>query len=195
MLETYKNQKEMNLSGQSSDWQFFRDLSKEAVSRTILPSRHPSFISFFIIAVLGFGALGVWIEVYALFFPEAVTSTNAAQGSSLSSIRVAILTFFSAIAGTSAMQLFWAEDLKHYRSASFLLLVLPVSAAIVTAPSRFPNWLALAIGIIISIASMWIWWIANAKNPDLMDKPTDPGAAVGGDPNGGMNGSTGDMKV
>lgn len=167
----------------------FRELRKEIVERTLKPLKHPSFVIYFLIAVLGCSALGIWLELYAYIYPNPMhwpaRPTDA--------LRTAILTFFPVVAGTAAMQLIWSESVKHYRSAALLILVLFVFVELVISPSRISNGSALFVGTLASLLSLWVWWIANANQPGLLDI-VDPADAVGGDKlNDPLNGSPDDF--
>lgn len=178
---------------QESEWAFFKELGKEAWSRTLKPSRSPSFLVFFVLAVFGLGALGIWLELYALILPDPGSSAGniARLHSDLSPLRVALLTFFPAVAGTSAMQLIWAEKPKHFRSVSVLFLFIFLIAALITSPARVPDWFALTTGTGMSLLSMWVWWIANATQRDLLDERIDLDSPTGGDDaTAPMSGST-----
>lgn len=166
---------------QESEWAFFKELGKEAWSRTLKPSRSPSFLVFFVLAVFGLGALGIWLELYALILPDPGSSAGniARLHSDLSPLRVALLTFFPAVAGTSAMQLIWAEKPKHFRSVSVLFLFIFLIAALITSPARVPDWFALTTGTGMSPLSMWVWWIANATQRDLLDERIDLDSPTG----------------
>jgi hypothetical protein len=56
-----------------------------------------------------------------------------------------------------------------------------------------PHERALAMGTLASLASLWIWWIANAKHPDLLDTNND--AAVGGPTDRPLSGDLAGFKV
>src|SRR5690606_36288224 len=151
--------------------------------RTTRPRRHPSFVAFFILAVFGLGASGVWLELYVLVFPDPTAIghflRHPGAPSHFDALRTALITFFTAVAGTSAMQLIWAEDLKHFRSASALILFLFLVVALVIFPARICDCAAISIGVLMSLLALWVWWIANAKQADLLDS-VDPRDAVGG---------------
>lgn len=163
----------------------YKQLLDEALGRTLKPWRHPSFVFFFAIAVFGFSALGIWIELFNYIYPDrAVWPANRSDP-----LRTAILTFFPAVAGTAAMQLIWAEAPKHFRSAAFSLLVLFLAVALLISPSRISNASAISYGTLASIISVWVWWIANANQADLLDT-VDPDDSVGGnDPKIDLHGS------
>jgi hypothetical protein len=163
----------------------YRELRDEVVDRTVRPGRHPSFVFFFIIAVLGFSALGVWLELVAYIY----TGQKVLHPNPTDPLRTAILTFFPAVAGTAAMQLIWAETSKHFRSAAFFLLVLFFVVALLISPAYITNASAIVVGTLASVLSMWVWWIANAKQADLLDT-VNPADSVGGDnPEAKLSGS------
>lgn len=171
-------------SASRENWDLYRDLGRAVADRITDPLRHPSFVVYFLLAVLGLGALGVWLEVYILIFPDPPIATQAGQApviadSTVKPLRTALITFFTAVAGTSAMQLIWAEDLKHFRSASVLLLFLFLIVAVAIFPGRVPNLLTIPACILMSVLSLLVWCIANAKQADLRDD-SDPRAPLGG---------------
>ncbi len=168
----------------------YRQIFDELRSRTIAPAMHPSFVVYFVLAVSGLGALGVWLELYAYIYPEP--SVYPRQRSD--SLRTAILTFFPAVAGTAAMQLLWAESTKHFRSVAFAILGIFLLLALIVSPSRITNASALFVGVTASLVSLWVWWIANAKQPDLLDN-FNPSTPVGGEPGTALPGSVAGYQV
>ncbi|WP_338713140.1 hypothetical protein WAC51_01330 [Stenotrophomonas geniculata] len=154
----------------------YREIADELRERTTKPAKHPSFVLFFLFAVLGLGALGIWVELYSYIYPES--GKHAIQGTD--GLRTAMLTFFPAVAGTAAMQLMWAESTKHFRSVAFAILGAFLVVALVVSPARITNASALVVCAMASVASLWTWWIANAKQTDLLDQ-INTSAAVGGD--------------
>jgi hypothetical protein len=171
----------------------FEELRKEIFNRTKKPLKHPSFIIFFILAVLGFSATGIWLELYEYVY---ISSKEPADSiNRLGSLRTAVITFFPAVAGTAAMQLIWSEQAKHFRSVAFLTLVIFFVVAIWIFPdSRITIGSALIVGSIASLFSVYVWWIANANQADLLDAIT-PSAPVGGDNlKGPLSGSLNDFQ-
>lgn len=154
----------------------YREIADEFRERTVKPAQHPSFVLFFIFAVLGLGALGVWLELYGYIYPERWKHAPRETDS----LRTAVLTFFPAVAGTAAMQLMWAESTKHFRSVAFAILSAFLVVALIISPARISNNSALVVGVLASAFSLWVWWIANAKQADLLDT-INTSAPVGGD--------------
>lgn len=157
----------------------------EIKGRSLKPFDHPSFIVYFLVAILGLGGLGVWVELYRWIYDPSCHP-------SLSGIRTAVNTFYPALAGAAALQLVWSEQAKQLRSVAILLFVAFIATALWLAPAIITDLSATIAGSIASLAALWCWWIANANTPDFQD--TNPDAAVGGgDPAtkplpGGLNG-------
>lgn len=154
----------------------YHEIADELKERTSKPAKHPSFVLFFIFAVLGLGALGIWLELYSYLYPEP----GAYPRQETDALRTALLTFFPAVAGTAAMQLMWAASTKHFRSVAFAILGSFLVAALIISPARITNASALFVGVMASVASLWVWWIANAKQAELLDK-INTSAPTGGD--------------
>lgn len=85
----------------------WKRLGRELKRRSVDPLGHVSFVSYFIVAVLIVGGAGIWTELrnYLIFVP-----TIELPNASLASLRTSAITFFPALAGSSCMQLIWAED-------------------------------------------------------------------------------------
>lgn len=153
------------------------ELGRELKKRTLEPFSHASFVIYFVVAVIAIGGVGFWIELYSYLLH--VTQTPE-QTDPLASLRTAVITFFPALAGSACLQLVWAENhQKSLRAFGVLFLCLMTVIALAISPSVVGNRWALILGSISSIASLWTWWIANAKQQDLLD--IDPEAPLGGD--------------
>ena len=159
-----------------SEWKLFGELWNEICNRTTEPARHPSFVFFFSIAVILFGGLGIWVELFAYCLPDP----HPLDPGPSDAIRTAIITFFPVIAGTAAMQMMWAEKAKHFRSAAFFVLAVFLVPALMISSTRVDNGWAIFFGVVMSVISLWVWWIANAKQIDLLDQ-VNTSAAIGGD--------------
>jgi len=160
----------------SSQYESWVTLWNELVKRTKNPTRHVSFVIYFLVAVVIFGGIGVWTEIrsYFVFVP-----TDKNPSVTLESIRTAIITFFPALAGSACMQLIWAENKdKSLRAFAFFIVTILVLVIFLTAPASVSDPIAITAGTVASAVALWTWWIANANNKELLDQ-INPDAATG----------------
>ncbi|WP_139791112.1 hypothetical protein [Chromobacterium violaceum] len=146
---------------------------EELKRRFYTPIGQMTFWTFFLVAVIGIGALGLWVECYKAWpFWE-----NKTDG-----ILTAIYTYFPAIAGGSALQMLMdnrKETQQHMRSfcvlsgAVIFLLTLPFMSGV------SPIW-GFIWGLFGIIASLLLWWVANGVNPSFLD--IDPSDSLGANP-------------
>jgi hypothetical protein len=143
------------------------------------------FVFYVLMGILVFGALGIWIEVYQLL---TSTTRDAAR------VIVAMITFFSALIGTSAVQLAYDafdESNKIMLAFALLLLVAFSGFAILLSKAGTAN-LAFALNFACSVCAVWVWWIANAKTNTFAFRPDAP---TGGDPTRELDGNLEGFKV
>lgn len=175
------------IEGKFASW---RRLGHELKKRSWDPVGHVSFVSYFFVAVVIFGGAGIWMELRSYL---TFVATPEQPYPSLASLRTAVMTFFPALAGSSCMQLIWAED--HERSLrAFAVVVLTTLIVVIffIAPDGVSDRAALVGGAAASFLALWSWWIANAKQKDFLD----PDAATGGKATGGdLPGNLDEFKV
>ena len=161
----------------------WRMLGAELYKRTTGPAKHATFVIYFIVAIVGVGALGVWVEIVRALLP---TTENGAHVTDLSALRTAIITFSPALAGTASLQIILARSHKSLRAFSMLAMVVTSALALILGSSTaIGDTLALSIGGAASFFAMWVWWLANAQTTDFLDID----APTGGDPSGPVAGS------
>lgn len=157
---------------------FLNELSR----RSKYPLSYPSFVLFFIGAVFGMGAIGIWLELYQI---GLLAFLSPSDNSNLSSLRTAVVTFFPALAGTSCMQIVLEEDEKALKAFALVAMLFMGVLALAIGQNQFPILLALAIGSVACLIALWIWWVANADqqglfNPDVTIGPADTSAELVG---------------
>jgi hypothetical protein len=149
-------------------------LGRELRERTKKPCSHVSFVLYFLVAVVIIGGAGVILEGHSVLFHEATPKNPQPNYGGL---RVALITFFPALAGSSCMQLIWAEnENKALRAFAIFMLTVLTIFALVVSPSRVPDAVAFWVSSISAIVALWTWWIANARQLDFLD----PDVTVGG---------------
>ncbi len=107
----------------------------------------------------------------------------------------ALVTFFPALMGSSALQLIFGDVVKKPLKALALLVgtfaaitawFLPTDASSVNERSFF-------IAASLSVVAMWTWCLANADDPTFQDA-LDVAAPVGGSLDQPLNGDLSDFK-
>jgi hypothetical protein len=160
----------------------WKSLAKELRQRTSEPVASVSYVLYFVLAVVVAGGAGVWLELTLYLVHEAGGQLVNEPPDALKPVLTAVITFFSALAGSAAMQLIWAED-RNKPLRAYATLVLVVSLIVALLIGLLPTIgtkQGLAYGALATLFSLWTWWIANANDPDIRDK-VDPYDAVGGD--------------
>jgi hypothetical protein len=91
----------------------------------------------------------------------------------------ATYTYFVAVAATAAVDLILSYHQRKFLLMFFLLCSLVVflcalSAAILGDPARarYPS----VLGYLLAL---FLWWVGNANNANLLDTPVEPTAAIG----------------
>lgn len=133
------------------------------------------FWVYFIVGVLLFGGAGIW----SLWF-----------SSSKPSLLMAVCSFYLAIAGASCMDFIFSEDERKYIRGFSIFWAMLLCVLTLFAFFKENYWIAS----LATIISLVLWWLANAENPKLTDiaRPLSP---VGGDANGEVNGTAGDISI
>ncbi|MBD8566234.1 hypothetical protein IFU01_18405 [Oxalobacteraceae sp. CFBP 8763] len=136
-------------------------LGRELVSRTVEPSRHPSFVMFFLVVIVGIVPTGFWIELYAYF-----NATNP----STKLLRASIVSVVPAFVAATTMQLIWGEDgKKSLRAFAVLGLAICMVTLIFCGGDALVPWAALMFGATSAVIAFWLWWIANANQREFQD--------------------------
>ena len=161
----------------------FAPLREFISERWNTPFGHVSFWVYFLVAIVGAGAVGIWVECVRWLLP----SKNESDG-----VLTALYTYFPAIAAGSALQMLMdaqKSSEKHIRSFSIFcsavtaLLIFPHAFGLINISFAF------LLGIFGSAFSLWLWWIANGSNPSFLD--IDPSDSLGPDPKSDPAGNTG----
>jgi hypothetical protein len=162
----------------------FEQLGAFLWERLSTPVGHVSFWTYFVLAIVIFGAAGIWVEAYRFFIapqPEP------------SGILTAIYTYFPAVAAGATLQLVMASQDKHVRSFSMFAAVVIGIAAVPHALGLVAKTASFSWGLFGTAAALLLWWIANGANQDFLDSaPVD---SLGGDVTGEPSGDVGDFNV
>jgi hypothetical protein len=145
------------------------------------PWQHPTYVLYFffiIILIGGFGILELVVRSFMFGNPVTADLPKALIG--------AFYTYFTAIAATAAVDLLLtSQEQKHLRICfmilCFLVLVSAFFAVLIaeTKTNLLGAYLCAGAGYILSL---FLWWIGNADNANLLDSKSPPTAPTGGDP-------------
>lgn len=127
--------------------------------RTTKPIKHPEFIFYFILVIIGFGAIGVWSSFVGGAKDLSFNHSNLINN---------IASFSVAIIAAGSVELMFTEN-KHIKNTlSFITLgIIAVSAVFFIVLFNTNNIYLYLLAVPFGIVSLYIWWIANADNANL----------------------------
>lgn len=156
---------------------YWRDLRETLKARFIKPWGHPTFVMYFVIIIVVIGSFGI-IEPVLLHY--AFKSMNGGDAARM--LISASYTYFVAIAATAAVGS--VLSLRHQKSllmfficSSFAVVALAFWAAC----ARDKTLWALLPSAAGYLLALFLWWVGNADNVDLLDDPIKPTSPTGGD--------------
>jgi len=128
--------------------------------RFFKPFHHPEFVLYFLVIIVGLGAIGVWHTIYVENLKEVIDHSNIIEN---------IASFSVAIIATATIELLFTDKLVIKKPLTVISVGI-ISLAIITfllvaVPERNSYWYFAAIPFMIF--SLIAWWIANADNQGL----------------------------
>ena len=128
-------------------------------NRFTSPIEHPEYVFYFIIVIIGFGAIGVWSSLYVEYYNKVYNHSNVISN---------LLSFSVAIIATGSIELMFVEN-KFIRKTLFLISVFIIftSCILFLLSMKINSSNGYWIAIPFSLFSLYIWWIANADNANL----------------------------
>jgi hypothetical protein len=178
-----------NRNAQTDDWTY---LFSELWRRTREPISHVPFVMYFAVGIVAYGALGIWIELIKLGRETA--------GADLSGLITALLTFFPALIGSTCIQFVLVlagrdrPDKSLIATALFAQTLSVAVAVLLAVFSSVHPGLVLVLGILSSLAAVWVWWIVTCDDSTFRKQPSID-AAIGGDLAKPLAGDTKEFKT
>jgi len=129
-------------------------------SRIKIPFAHPEFLGYFILVIIGFGAIGIW----ACFL-----NSNIGEDFNHGNMLVNLSTFSVAIIATGSIELMFVKD----EVLKYPLLFISLTSIIITAAFflivfyNADNNFMYFIAVPLVVFSLLTWWIANGDNVNL----------------------------
>lgn len=164
----------------SGDWHY---LKREIFRRTSQPFSDVPFVFYVLLAIIGLGCLGIWVELIKV----ALSS-----GKNYDGVLTALATFFPALIGSSALQLILVSTGNRDKVlVSFGYLVSIAAFAAVILMSVFHSLLPVLTfwtSVLFTVGAVWLWWFTNGDDPTYKSAPID--APSGGSTSRPLNGDT-----
>ena len=166
-----------NSPTQLNHWQEFWD---ELMERLRTPRRHPTFVFYFLGIIIFLGGFGLLLE-------PLVTLVMQKNWTTIDWIRLISVcyTYFVAIAATAAVDLILSLRRRKSLQMLFVLCCLVVFLCAVLAAiwgTFGGNAKAAAYPSVLGyILALFLWWVGNADNVNLLDTPPNPDVTTGGD--------------
>jgi hypothetical protein len=164
----------------SGGWQY---LTQEVKRRLSAPVGHFTFWAYLLAGIVGASAFGVWYELLPLLLGR--------QGSN-EAVFTALLTFFPALAGSSALQLVFDDAAKPMRAFAIVLILIFFGFAVWLGFAR-PTSLAFAYfsAGLACLLAIFVWWITSGQDPAFRDNVDDTsplGGKLSDEPKGDLKG-------
>lgn len=127
------------------------------LDRIVQPTKHPEFIFYFILVIIGIGAIGIYSAAFSENIPA---SKNEFIISNMAS-------YFLAIIATGSVDLIFLQRTNIKRA----ILLMSVGAIFTNTflfflSINYSSYLFSSIGITIAVI---VWWIANAENSNIIE--------------------------
>jgi hypothetical protein len=136
-----------------SKWIELKDFYKD---RIISPLDHPEYILYFILIVIGFGAISIWYTIYTESMNDVFNHKNLINS---------IASFSVAIMASGSIELMFAETKAIKITLFFTTLALIIIGFLLFFTCVCTDQYLLTI--LFALGSLFIWWIANAANANL----------------------------
>lgn len=163
------------------DWKY---LGKELRRRTREPFAHVPFVFYVVLAIIGLGCLGIWVELIKLALSPG---TGNWEG-----VLTALATFFPALIGASSHHLILASTGSGNKVLVSFGYVAGFAAfggaALIAIFHRMLPDLSFWAAVVFALAAIWLWWFTNGDDPTYKSARID--AASGGDTERALKGDT-----
>lgn len=163
------------------DWRY---LKREIGRRTTQPFSHAPFVFYVLLAIIGLGCLGIWVELLKV----ATSSVHL----NYDGVLTALATFFPALIGSSSLQLILSSTGNRDKvlvSFGFSVIIIAFAAAVLISLLNplLPNFTFWA-SVIFAVIAVWLWWFTNGDDPTYKSAPID--APSGGNTGRQLKGDT-----
>jgi hypothetical protein len=136
-----------------SKWAELKEFFKD---RIVTPLDHPEYILYFLIIVVGFGAISIWYTIYTESQKCVFSEGN---------LIISIASFAIAIMASGSIELMFAEN-KVIKTTLFLTTLGLIATGLILffVCIRINHYF---LAVLFALGALFIWWIANAENANL----------------------------
>ena len=132
-------------------------MKKFFLGRVKSPCKHPEFIIYFVLAIIGVGAIGIHTAVFHKNLPTDRDDYIIAN----------IATYFLAIIATGSIELIFYQKTRIKRAITLIAIgAIIASTFLFFWATLYPSYIVASIGLLLSLT---IWWIANAENTNIIE--------------------------
>lgn len=148
----------MSEDKKKSKWKLLRGYFAEQFNK---PFKHPEFIFYFFLIIIGFGMIGVWTTLYVELNAETINDKN---------IALSIIGYAVPLIATGAVDLIFTRE-KIIQNAIKMIGISTVPIGILLLILCFNmNTSAAYFWSIFGVVLSWlIWWIVNADNSNIIE--------------------------
>ena len=154
----------------------WKSLHEDIEKRLNKPKNHPTFIIYFTFILMVGGGIGVWLPPCLLLLRGQIPDAGDYY-----SIATNLSTYLIAIISASLADSLLIEQTKPFRLVVFSLSLLCVTNAVLVLFTKFAL-SAMLIAAPATILSLIVWWLVNANEGKLEEKPVPASATVGNTP-------------
>jgi Na+/melibiose symporter-like transporter len=163
----------MNDTAHTTD--HWRELKEELIDRLRKPTRHPTFVMYFLVIIVVIGGFGICETLVRHYLMNLLPEEEFEKA-----LLSAFYTYFTAIAATAAVDVILSSQNPKFLLMFFLLIsvVVFVLALFALLTSSFS--VALILVLFGYVLALFLWWIGNAENRNLSDTQPPVNASTGG---------------
>ena len=172
---------------------YWQELYGVLKGRFLRPWKHPTFVMYFFLIIVFVGGFGLLVPIVSCY---AVGSLKEAELHK--TMVIAAYTYFIAIAATAAVDLILSYRHRKYLLMffAFVSVVVFFCAVLAAIHSARGNLLCATVPAVIGyVLSLFLWWVGNADNANLLDEPLQPTAPTGGDAKRSLSGTVNGYEV
>lgn len=127
------------------------------IDRVRKPFKHPEFVFYYILVIVGVGAIGIYSAIFSQDIPKNRNDFIISN----------IASYFLAVIATGCVELIFIQRNNLKRA----ILLLSIGAIFLNTflfflCIQFSSYLIASIGLFVSLT---VWWIANAENTNIIE--------------------------